>query len=393
MSTRRILFSGYAPVHFLCFLPVYQELRRDGRVELWLSGGFKREQGEEVGYQLDGFYDPFPVDRARLMPVEQVRQEDFDVLVCAHLSDALFPRSAGRTVQIFHGVSFKNLAVREKALRFDYLCLPGRYHAELYKKGGLVRAGGSRYLMTGFPKADALRADVDARATLLRGLHLDPHLPTLLFAPTGDKHNALEIMGEELVQRIAADGRFNLLIKPHDHPKNAINWFERLAPLEGGRVRLVRDLDVVPLLCAADVLLTDASSVAVEYTLLDRPIVFLDVPRLLDHVRKRAPNLDLDTYGRRIGRVATSARQAISVIESALSDPDCEGELRRAMSRHVFYDPGRAVERVSGVVLHAAGLASALPAGVEEIEPDPLFESVGQSARSGAAATETVGAA
>ncbi len=394
MSTRRILFSGYAPVHFLCFLPVYQELCRDERVELWLSGGFKREQGEEVGYQLEGFYDPFPVDRSRLMPVEQVRQEDFDVLVCAHLSDALFPRSAGRTVQIFHGVSFKNLAVREKALRFDYLCLPGRYHGELYRKGGLIRPGGSRYLLTGFPKADALRADVDARAALLRGLHLDPRLPTLLFAPTGDKHNALEIMGEELVQRIAADGRFNLLIKPHDHPKNAINWFERLAPLEGGRVRLVRELDVVPFLCAADALLTDASSVAVEYTLLDRPIVFLDVPRLLDHVRKRAPNLDLDTYGRRIGRVATSARQAISVIESAFRDPECEGELRRAMARHVFHEPGGAVQRVRDVVLHAALLENALPAGVSELEPEPLLESaVGQSARSAAAANETVGAA
>jgi len=369
MRPRKILFSGYAPVHFLCFLPVYQRLASDPRVELWLSGGFKREEADTVSFSVEGFYDPFPVDHARVIPSERAKQEDFDVLVCAHLSDALFPRSAGKTVQIFHGVSFKNLAVREKALRFDFLCLPGRYHAELYLRSGLVRSGASRCLVTGFPKADALVGGPRDRGRLLGSLGLEPDKPTLLFAPTGDKYNALETLGAELIQAVAADGRFNLLVKPHDHPKRKIDWFEELAPLEGGGVRLVRDLDVVPYLRAADVLLTDASSVAVEYTLLDRPIVFLDVPKLIKQVQKRAPNLDLDSYGRRIGRVAANATDAIALVEASLDEPEREGEIRRAMARHVFHDPGRAVERVAEVVLHAAGLAPELPAGVPELEP------------------------
>jgi hypothetical protein len=365
---RRILFSGYAPVHFLCFLPVYQQLARDPRVELWLSGGFKREVGDTTHFSLSGFYDPFPVDHSRVIPIERARDQDFDVLVCAHLSDTLFPRSAHKTVQIFHGVSFKNLAVREKALRFDFLCLPGRYHAELYQRAGLVRTEQSRCLLTGFPKTDPLLGDQN-REAMHRSLDLDPNLPTLLFAPTGDNHNALETMGEELVRRIDTHAKWNLLIKPHDHPKGATNWLEALAPLEGRRVRLVRDLDVVPYLRLADLLLTDASSVAVEYTLLDRPIVFLDVPKLFDSVRKRAPNLDLETYGRRIGRVATTAAQAISVIESAFTHVDGESELRRKMARHVFHGPGRATSRVADVVLHAAGLEPALPYGVEAVLP------------------------
>jgi len=367
---RRILFSGYAPVHFICFLPIYRRLAQDARVELWLSGGFKREQGDSVRFEVEGFYDPFPVDQRRVIPAEQAREQDFDVLVCAHLSDALFPRSAGRTVQIFHGVSFKNLAVREKALRFDYLCLPGRYHAELYRRSGLVRPGGSRYLITGFPKADALVSGPDDRVALLSGLGLDPARQTLLFAPTGDKHNALETMGVELVERLSGDGRFNLLVKPHDHPKRSRDWFSELARFEAGSIRLVRDLDVIPYLRAADVLLTDASSVAVEYTLLDRPIVFLDVPKLFKQVEKRAPNLDLDTYGRRIGRVAATASDVIPAIEAALREPDAEAELRRAMARHVFHEPGRAVDRTASVVLHAAGVLARLPEGVAELVAD-----------------------
>lgn len=368
---KRVLFTGYAPVHFLCFLPVYQRLAADPRVELWLSGGFKVEDGDDVRYQLDGFYDPFPVDRARVVPFEQARDQAFDVLVCSHLSDALFPRSMGRSVQIFHGVSFKNLAVREKALRFDMLCLPGAYHGELYRKQGFVRPGGSQCLLTGLAKVDPLAHPAQDRAAVLGALSVDPRLPTILFAPTGEKHNALETMGEEVIRALAASGAWNVLVKPHDHPKKKIDWFRELAGLESERVRLVRDRDVIPYLRSADLLVTDASSVAVEYTLLDRPIVFLDVPKLFRKLEERAPMLDLDTYGRRIGAIAGTPEQAVEAVAAGLRQPTRESALRRAMARHVFHRPGGATERVAGVILHAAGVSPELPAGVELLAPEP----------------------
>ena len=367
---KRILFTGYAQTHFVCFLPVYRRLAIDQRVELYLSGGFKRTRGDTVEYSSQGFYDPFPVDRRRVIPMERARQEDFDVVVCAHLSDSLFPRSAARKVQIFHGVSPKNLAVREKALRFDILCLPGRYHAELYRKHGLIRRGGAQCLLTGFPKADAIVAGELDRKALLRGVGLDPGLPTVLLANTGDKRNALETWGEETVKALAEAGPWNLLVKPHDHPKNPLNWFDRLAHLEGKRFRLVRGPDIVPYLRGTDLLLTDLSSAAVEYTLLDRPIVFLDVPKLLERVRKRAPALDLHTYGRKIGVVVRKGEDVLAAVADSLAHPKRESETRRAMARHVFHEPGKAAKKVAGVVLHATGLSGELPNGVEVLEPD-----------------------
>lgn len=362
---QRIAFAGYAPVHFLCFLPVYRQLVNDPRVEVFLSGGFRKGKGENATYSSEGFYDPFPVDQSKVIPVEQLAQEDFDVLVCAHLSDAFFPRHVKKTVQIFHGVSFKNLAVREKALRYDLLCLPGRYHADLYRQHGLLRDNSSTFLITGFPKADALVNGELDRSETLRKLGIDPALPTALFAPTGEKHNALESMGIEVIWRIAQAGTWNLLVKPHDHPKNKINWFEELAPLQNDRIKIVKDLDVVPLLNAADLLITDASSVAVEYTLLDRPIIFLDVPKMLKKVTERAPSLDLDTYGRKIGTVVKKP----STIVAAL-DASRECEVRKTMARHVFHRPGHASKSVAGVVLHAAGLEPNIPDGVELITGD-----------------------
>jgi hypothetical protein len=332
---RKVLFSGYAPVHFLCFLPVYEELRDDGDLDVWLSGGFRRkdEAGERI-YDLAGFYDPFPVNPERVIPFDQAREQEFDVAICAHTSGDLLPNRVGKTVQIFHGVSFKNFAVREKVLQYDRLV-----------RGGFDRDG------------------------FLRSAGLDVGRPTVLYAPTGGKNNSLETVGEDVISAIVADGRWNLLVKPHDHPKRKIDWFSRLASLECDRMRMARGLDVVEYLLAADLLLTDASSVAVEYTLVDRPMVFIDVPKLLKNVLTRGAPLDLATYGRRIGALAHNAEEVVAEIDRGLAAPAARSELRRAMAGDVFHEPGGAAERVAEVVRWAAGLRPDLPSGVEVLEP------------------------
>ena len=366
----RILFAGYAPVHFLCFLPVYERLREEADVEIWLSGGFRRKgaSGEKV-HEIEGFYDPFEVTRDRVVSLDQARQMEVDVVVCAHTSDVFFPRRFGKAVQIFHGVSFKNFAVRDKVMRYDVLCIPGPYHAELFRKEGLIREDGPACLMTGFAKADRLvSTDLD-RDAFLRAAGVDPRRPTVLYAPPGGKNNSLETIGEETIVAIANDGRWNLLIKPHDHPKRAIDWFTRLAPLESDHVRVVRDLDVVDYLRASDLLLTDASSVAVEYTLLDRPMVFIDVPKLLKNVLDRGAPLDLTTYGRKIGTVASTPAEVVTQIEHGLAAPAAGSDLRRAMAREVFHRPGGASARVTAAVRWAAGLQAELPDDVRVLQP------------------------
>ncbi|MBI3857305.1 MAG: CDP-glycerol glycerophosphotransferase family protein [Planctomycetes bacterium] len=367
---KRILFSGSAWVHFACVHPVYRRLADDPRLEFWLTGGFKKgEDSEEATYVQEGFYEPFGVDQARVIPVEVAAERDFDVLVAAHKSPVQ-PRSVGKSVQVFHGVSFKNLGVREKYLKFDHLCLAGRYHGEAYRRKGFVREPG-QCLITGVPKMDALVSGTLDRNALLRRNRVDPARPTILYAPTGSKFNSMETMGRRVIEEIQRDGRWNLLVKLHDHPKNTdIDWAGEIRRMESDRIRLVTDADVVPHLHAADLLLTDASSVSVEYSLLDRPIVFLDVPELLRDVVDRGGALDLDTHGRKAGVVVGAPEGVVGAIADSFAHPGRGGEERRAMARDIFHDPGRATDRVTGVVLYAAGLAPSLPEGIVALEPD-----------------------
>ena len=153
-------------------------------------------------------------------------------------------------------------------------------------------------------------------------------------------------MGEEIVERLASSGDYDLLIKLHDHPKNrGIDWRQRLAPLEGPHCRVLDELDVIPLLFLADVLLSDASSVANEYALLDRPIVFLDTPELLGRARDADHSmLDLETWGRRGGLVVERPEDVEAAVDQSLLQPGQHSEIRRAMVKDLFYNPGGATD-------------------------------------------------
>ena len=368
---RRILFTGYAPVHIVCFLPVYRLLRRDPRLDIWFSGGFLNKTDDGDVHELRGFYDPFDIPTDRVLPYESAREQAFDVCICAHLSTGLLPPGARRSVQIFHGVSFRNLLARDgKALKFDLLCLPGRYHGRLFQRLGLIREQAPHATVTGFPKCDALVDGSLDRTRMLASLGVDPSKPTLLYAPTGGRKNSLETMGAEVIRRLGERTEWNLLIKPHDHPKKKIDWFTRLESQESDRVKLIRSLDLVPYLFAADLLISDASSAAVEYTLMDRPMVFLDVPELLDKVRTTGETLDLESYGRRIGACVAEPADVVGAVAAALAQPDREGEIRRAMARDVFHAPGGAARRVAEVILYAAGVLDALGEDIATLEPE-----------------------
>jgi len=157
-------------------------------------------------------------------------------------------------------------------------------------------------------------------------------------------------MGEEVVRRLSRSGRYDLLIKLHDHPKNrTIDWRARLEPLVDDHTRVVKEPDVIPLLFLADLLITDASSVSNEYALLDRPMVFLDVPRLLGRAAKATGSMvDLQTWGRRAGTVVPRPEDVLRAVDDGLTHPERFSDVRLEMVSDLFYNPGLAGEVAFG---------------------------------------------
>lgn len=338
-----VLFTGYAPVHFVCFRPLYERLARSSEFEVFLSGGLRTEQGEQVLHDSTALYRPFDVPADHVLTVEEIQARDFDVLFGAN-TKLISPRSAGTRVQIFHGISFRNKSVRDENMGCDHYFLIGPYMRRKFVAGGLLGEDDARALSIGFMKTDALRDPRLERLELARRSELDGTRPVLLYAPTGQRHNSLETMGEEVLRRLAASGRYDILVKLHDHPKDrSIDWPARLRPLEDEHLRVARNPDVVPLLCLADLLISDASSVTSEFSLVDRPMVFLDVPQLLKKATKSGA-LDTETWGRRAGVIVENPEEIVAVVDGALADSGRLSPVRQAMAADLFYNPGRATD-------------------------------------------------
>jgi hypothetical protein len=339
----RVLFTGYAPVHFLCFKPLYERLIRMPGVEVSLSGGVRQRSEQGRSFDTAALYRPLGVPDSAMLSVPEIKEREFDLLFCAN-TKALKPARVGQTIQIFHGMSFRNLAIREDNLGYDHYFVLGPYMLRGFAERGLLASDDPRVAKIGFMKTDRLLDGSLDRASLLRQFGLSGERPILVYAPTGEKRNSMERMGEELIQLVERSGKYDLIIKPHDHSHDGIDWFERLAPYESERVKLTRELDVIPCLFLADLLISDASSVSNEYALLDRPMLFLDVPKLIQTAREKGSMVDLQTWGRRGGLVAPDAPSALDAIAYALAAPKLQSPVRQAMAEDLFYNPGHATD-------------------------------------------------
>lgn len=348
---RTLLFYSKTPMNYVMFRPVAEELARDGRIDL-------RVRGEtEDGSDPVSAYGALGVEGTRLVGRLRCQLTAYDLYVSADYRIAA--RRAARKVHVFHGISFKGKAYMDHILRYDRAFLIGPYQRRMFAKRGIMPPDDPRMVDVGMPKTDALVDGTLRRDEVLRSLGIDPATKVVLYAPTWRRESSLNLMGEEILRAVGGMKGITLVVKVHDlcmNPRtNARDWGGWLAAQEraGAPWKWARNLDATPLLAAADLLVSDASSVANEFLLLDRPVVFMDVPALM---AKYADHIDLETWGRKTGTVVVSPAELPACIEGELADPGRLSEVRRAAAADYFYHPGaarmasvREIQRILGL--------------------------------------------
>lgn len=303
----RVLFTGYAPIHSICFAPIREELKAEG-------------------------HDVWTIPESGMLALPNF---ECDLWFVAH-TNAKPPRSYGKCIQIFHGCSFRNVALRPKAVGKDaYFAWGPRMHEGLRALGVPTE----QIHNVGAPKTDKLLDDIFYPTDLA---FENMELPLILYAPTGAKDNSLETgLGLEVVNELCMKGTYNVAVKLHDHPKR--DQMRILASLVRGHpnFHVSNELDVTKLMKRASLLLTDASSVANEFCLLNRPIVFLDVPKLL---KRAAKSPQYDPKGRNVGFTAKDPQHAVGMIDAYLELPLMTSFQRRDRELRTFYNAGHATE-------------------------------------------------
>lgn len=215
-------------------------------------------------------------------------------------------------------------------------------------------------LIVGAPRNDRLvTADRDLARCRLLGA--DSERTVLAWLPTyrqraawrrsgridGATHTGvLPLRAEDVLRldRWLAGKHVALLAKPHPTALHQRERFENIQVIDDSWLAS-RGLTTYQMLAATDILLTDASSVWVDFLLLDRPIVYV-FPDLDEYQASRG--LNLDPYESWIpGPLVRDADGLIEVLDALLQSRD-EHHPERVMARerlHRFAD-GNSTERL-----------------------------------------------
>jgi glycosyltransferase involved in cell wall biosynthesis len=369
-SRKRVIFDAASPMSFAIYRPVYERLRRDPRLDLWFTAHARVWQPADI-------YGPAGVTTNVVSPKGAAWMK-VDLYVNTDFWDMTWLHRRTRRIHLFHGVAGKYgldapVDLAPMISVFDSLLFVNADRRGRYIEAGLVPDDDLKAALIGYPKVDALVDGSFDRTEVLKSLELDPATPTVMYAPTWSPYSSLNTMGEEIVEKIQSEG-FQVIVKLHDRSydrrergSGGVDWAERLSRYHSHpRVRVVREADSTPFLVAADVMVSDHSSIAFEYMLLDRPVVVIDRPEL---IRAAGVNRDKVLLLRSAADVAADVNGVVSRVRGALANAERLGAERRAVSAALFHHAGTATDRaVSHIyrLMELPALAdSAAPVGAQ----------------------------
>lgn len=239
------------------------------------------------------------------------------------------PFIAGAKVQVFHGFNVQKRDSARGHFRvrglFDLYCTQGPATTGPFQELA-AREGHFAVAQTGWPKLDPLfRDDGGASATLRAPAQ---GRPVILFGSTfTERLSAAPHLHEQIAADIARGDRYWLLTL---HPKCSEELFAQYRALAGANAAFIEPEQVMAAQRAADVLVSDTSSIVSEFVVQHKPVVTF---------RNRVPQPHMIDFDQPDALPAMLAR--------ALDpEPALLAEIRRYADDIHPYRDGRSSERV-----------------------------------------------
>ena len=312
--------------------PLAQALQHRGhRVSAWFEGGAKGAQLPQV-------------PSIGLQQAVQLRPQA--VFSAANWVPTFL---SGAKVQLFHGFNVQKREDNRGHFRvrglFDLYCTQGPATTAPFVQ--LAREQGHFAVTeTGWPKLDPLFRDDAGRSEALRAPAQGR--PVILFGSTfTERLSAAPILHEQIAADIARGERYWLLTL---HPKCSPELFDRYRALAGANASFVEPEQVMAAQRAADVLVSDTSSIVSEFIVQRKPVVTF---------RNRVPQPHMLDFNepQRLPEMLQQALAPSSQLRQIIAD--------YADSIHPYRD-GRSSERVIDAT------EALLASGLEQLQRKPL---------------------
>jgi len=223
--------------------------------------------------------------------------------------------------------------------RYALILLSGKIMEEILLKKRILTP--TNYAKVGVPKTDSLFTKSDSSFKILEELGLDKDKKTVLYAPTWSSNlnlclSSIPSYGIALCKAI--DKNLNFIFKPHQNIQRLNEFPKQIREIKSiikrnDNMRYVNpSIDAISLMRISDLLITDFSSVAIEFLLLDKPLLFID------HLGKKYsdPNT-LDIQIRETGEIVDSIKKLPALISYCLEYPNKKTNIRKQFARKLFY--------------------------------------------------------
>ncbi|MFC2150706.1 CDP-glycerol glycerophosphotransferase family protein, partial [Calditrichota bacterium] len=314
-------------LHTPGLLPIYRELQKRGDSEVAFCIPYdKYDDKLKVGFKED---EATVIHREPVNFVNDPSLFKSDVIFVA---DALAPvvQNAGKIVNVGHGLLSKGMFFTDRAYierenLNDLLLVPGEWHKERILRSGRVHIPVEA---VGYPKIDPIfNGEMQSRDQLCVMAGLDPAKKIVLYAPTYNiELSALPHLWTRIAE-LATSDRY-LLIKLHGATMPEIVEPHKQLAMSHDNIRFIADADITPYLQLADVMVSDVSSAAWEFILLDKPIVFFDNPNT-----KQFPHYDpndIEFAWRDVGLRANDLAGIEEAVQQSLTEPETLSPVRQA---------------------------------------------------------------
>jgi len=233
----------------------------------------------------------------------------------------------------------------------------------------------------GYAKSDDLLSGKFEKSAVLSELGLDENKKTILYAPSWDDGLSLRTAGKKIIEELLTVENTNLIVKLHpislcppDGPNynfytGGINWTEKLSEFENRKnFKHIKSGKIDPMLAAADVMITDVSSVALEFIMLDKPVIYIDCPEFFEKTLKKTysgfgnttaefvKNDPKANAGRHTGIVVDDINNLKDNVERALQNPMEFSQKRKELALKLSYNPGKSADAASKKILEMLNL-------------------------------------
>lgn len=289
-------------------------------------------------------------------------------------------------IQTHHGTTLKTMGLDLKAFpipaknmnfakhmervdRWDYNLASSEYSMSVWR-----RANPANYepLPYGQPRNDLFfTATADDQERMRKELGIPEDKIAVMYAPTfrdWEPDNEVQLDLLRFAEEIGPD--YVVMARSHYFrtPAGALAKFK-----EHGLIDVSPYPDVQPLCLAADILLTDYSSIAFDYAILGRPIV------IYAHdwdLYKKLRGVYFELLDEPPGAVARTEEELFEIFRSgAYETPEAQEKLLAYRDRFCEYEDGRAAERVVRRMFLGENVKKLLPTsgpGLPALAPDPL---------------------